>query len=668
MPIDILALLLAAAAPSPTGEQPSAAAPSVAANSPQAAFDAAMAAYDAARFEEAARAFALLEARPAVRRSPQVHATILLRMGVALTELDKPDEAEAALRKGLSLLPPSDTEMARLDRHIAFYSLGRIDRDRLNYVAAAENYRNAIDQADDPLLKARTLLSLAGVLMFDDSDAALRSADEAYRIVEATVKSGKDAKKQRADVQTVRARIMLNQGRATEAYELLRSAVADQGGLDLKVNYQEIVTRADLALAALLANKPEDARRYLAYTGAGRMEKSPFDLAVGMETPPCGGPFNLKPDDTVVVEFYISPEGMVRNPTPIYASIKGPAVLEFARAVADWSWRPAEVAKVPPLFRVTTRVELRCSTGVMRPPVEQMFAAELNEWLKAENATMPVMAVSAAADIAPARTELARRRSAGGKPLIPALLRLATNPIVPRDEQFALLVEARDLAARLNAPAPVLANVEIAMLRITSSTPKSSADDYRAGLRKLGVRPEMAGDAVVINTLKLMIADPAYRSRAPADAQDLLQQVITDDRLPEKHALKVGALIRLAALQAEAGDRPAAALSFGRTGLSEQQCALLDAKPALLRDNVGSSSFPMDAARWGFEGWVRIEYDIGADGKTANQRAIIAYPPFVFRQAALGIAKGLVYTKSFRPDGSAGCGGQQENVRFTNNR
>ena len=70
----------------------------------------------------------------------------------------------------------------------------------------------------------------------------------------------------------------------------------------------------------------------------------------------------------------------------------------------------------------------------------------------------------------------------------------------------------------------------------------------------------------------------------------------------------------------------------------------------------------------GFEGWVRIEYDIKADGNTAAQRAIVAYPPFVFREAATGIAKGLVYTQSFRPDGSAGCGGQQENVRFTMNR
>ncbi len=665
---EVLALLLAGTVPPAATQTPSTAPAPSTPNNPQAAFDAAMAAYDAANFEEAAKAFAALEERPAVRRSPQVHAIVLLRMGIALAELDKPDEAEPALRKGLLLLPQSDTEMARLDLHRAFYALGRIDRDRLNYVAAAANYRTAIDHANVPLLKARALLSLAGVLMFDDSNAALGSADEAYRLVEATVKPGRDAKKQIADVQTVRARIMLNQGRSTEAYELLRTAVSDQGGLDLKVSYQEIVTRADLALAALLANKPDDARRYLAYTGAGRMEKSPFDTATGMETPPCGGPFNLKPDDVVVVEFFISPEGVVRNPTPIYASIKGPAVLEFARAVADWSWRPSEMAKVPLLFRLTTRVELRCSTGVTRPPVEQIFTAQLDDWLKAESATMPTMALSAAADIAPVRAELARRRANGGKPIIPPLLRLGTNPVVPRDEQFALLAEARDIAVGLRAPAATLAYIEIAMLKVTNLTSIRSADGYRSGLRTLAARPEMAADASIANTLRLMIADPISRTPAPADAPTLLHQVIADERLPEKHALKIGALIRLAAVQAEAGDRHAAALSFGKTGLSEQQCALLDAKPVLLRDNASSSSFPMEAMRWGFEGWVRIEYDIGADGRTAAQRAIIAYPPFVFRNAALSIAKGLVYTKSFRPDGSAGCGGQQENVRFTINR
>lgn len=661
MSIDILAMILAAGA-TPTSPPPApvpAASPSP--NKAQAAFDAAMAAYDAGRFDEAIKAFADLEARPSVRRAPQVHGTILLRMGTALAALDRTAEAEATLRQGLATLPPGDTQAARVDRYGAYYALGDFERYRLNYVAAAELYRKAIGRADEPLLKARALLGLARVLMFDDSDEALRQADEAYRVIEAMATPGKDGRKQRADVQTIRARIMLNQGRATEAYALLRSAVTDQGGLDLKVNYNEIVTRADLALAALLANKLDDARLYLAYTGAGRFEKWPFDTAAAMGTPPCGGPAKLKPEDIAVIEFFISPEGVVRNPTPIYASTKGPAAVEFARAVADWSWKPADAAKIPDLFRVTTRVEMRCSTGLARPDVENSLFREVNSWLAPVANGMPQGAASSAADLAPVRAELDRRRGKGGMALIPPLLRLGLNPVLSDTEQQPYLVEARDLAVNHSAPPAALAFIEVALLR----TRGLSVDQYRSGLRDLTARSGLTQDAVVADTLRLMTADPVMRSPAPQDAGALLQQVIDDSRLPDKHPLKVGALIRLAALQAQAGDRTAAEISFNKTGMTERQCALLDAKPALLRDNASSSNFPMAAMYWRFEGWVRIEYDIDAEGKTAAQRAVIAYPPFVFRDAAVGIAKGLVYTKSFRPDGSAGCGGQQQTVRFT---
>ena len=141
----------------------------------------------------------------------------------------------------------------------------------------------------------------------------------------------------------------------------------------------------------------------------------------------------------------------------------------------------------------------------------------------------------------------------------------------------------------------------------------------------------------------------------------------TDPRLSAKHPLRIGAMVRLAAIQAAAGDQAAAAASYERTGLDTRQCALLDAQPALLRSNTGSADFPMAAMQWGFEGWVRTEYDVRADGKTAQQRAIIAYPPFVFRSAAIDVAKNFTYSVSYRPDGSAGCGGKQQNINFSLN-
>jgi outer membrane biosynthesis protein TonB len=86
--------------------------------------------------------------------------------------------------------------------------------------------------------------------------------------------------------------------------------------------------------------------------------------------------------------------------------------------------------------------------------------------------------------------------------------------------------------------------------------------------------------------------------------------------------------------------------------------------PVLKRTGAGAGDFPMEAMRWGFEGWVRVEYDIQPDGKTANQRAVIAYPPLVFRDAAVGILKDARFAQSYRPEGGPGCGGAQQNINF----
>lgn len=67
---------------------------------------------------------------------------------------------------------------------------------------------------------------------------------------------------------------------------------------------------------------------------------------------------------------------------------------------------------------------------------------------------------------------------------------------------------------------------------------------------------------------------------------------------------------------------------------------------------------------WGFEGWVKFETDVGADGRTLNQRAVIAYPPFVFRESALKIARTMRFNKTYRPSGDAACSAFQGTFRF----
>lgn len=126
----------------------------------------------------------------------------------------------------------------------------------------------------------------------------------------------------------------------------------------------------------------------------------------------------------------------------------------------------------------------------------------------------------------------------------------------------------------------------------------------------------------------------------------------------------MGALIRLASLEHADGRGDAARAAFARSGLAADQCALVDKSPKMLNSGASSSDFPMEAIRWGFEGWVSTEYDIGADGRTQGVRAVLSYPPFVFSPAGEGIIRSARFEKTFRPDGGLGCGAQGSQVRF----
>ena len=66
----------------------------------------------------------------------------------------------------------------------------------------------------------------------------------------------------------------------------------------------------------------------------------------------------------------------------------------------------------------------------------------------------------------------------------------------------------------------------------------------------------------------------------------------------------------------------------------------------------------------GFEGWVKLEYNINADGTTAAARALISYPPFVFEDAATGMARNIRYERSYRPGGGADCNAEQQSIKF----
>lgn len=650
-------LAAAAAVVSPATPEP-AAAPAKPMTAQQ-QFDAASAAQLEGRCDDAIKGFEALEQRPAAMKNEKVLATIRVRKGACLAAVGRTEEASAVIAPALVVLS-ENSPVERGDIARARMALGKIAYLEFDYASAEREFAKAKSLLPENE-QVDSLVWLAQATMFDPDPKSIAYAEEATRIAQSAAPV---TKRNMADLQTLHARALLNHGRTAEAFAELKKALAAKGGLTLRVSIADVVTRSDLALAAMLNNDRDAARQYLAYTGAGRFEKSPFATAAEMAPPACGGPGNLQSDDLAVVEFSVKDDGSIGYAAPIYVSRNGPGAAEFARAVYGWSWRPADVKNIPALFRFATRVELRCSTADERPDAALVLNAELESWLAERKASPLPETNSETSRVNLARAELARTAAEANSPgRIPALLALAASPLVSLEEQQKLLVQARDIATLAGAPVGARTLMEIRLVEYSGGR-WADGGRKRKMLRALLARPEIAADLHAAATLRLLVAEAAYHSPAPPDAEEIVAAVANDTRLPAGDPIKTAAFARLASLQAKAGNIDAARQSYEKTGLSAQQCALVDAQPSMKKSGASSSDFPMEALRWGFEGWVRVEFDILPDGKTGGQRAIVAYPPLVFRDAAVGILRDTRYEQSYRPAGTLGCGGARQNINF----
>lgn len=646
MSVSLLALAIAGQA----------AAPAPAPQTAQARFDAASSAASDRRCAEAITIFEQLEAGGAPKRNPLLAAAVDVRKGRCLLDTGRVAEGKAAIARGLPVLVAKGEAFAG-DVHEAQMALGRVAQREFDYDAAARAYAAAAAQVKD-VARIPALLRLSQVTLFDRDGRALAAAEEAQRLLTASPEAGK---KNLAAVQTMRARVLLNEGRTKEAYALLKDSLAKQGGLTNRVGASDIATRSDLAIAALKNNDRQAARTYLAYTGAGRVQNTPFTTSASM-TPPMCGEGGLTPQDEAIVEFSLEEDGHVSGVAPIYATGGRDKALAFARAVAGWSWRSEDAKKVPPLFRYTTRVELRCIKGDRAPTLFAPLQEAADAWLAEHGAaTPPWSELSAAAALPLQRAALAQATAQGDRARqMQAALALAGSPVVDRIENPVLYGTARDAAAALRAPPVVRGLIEI----LYADAPYDEVDRERRSLRTLLAQPDLAGDPLTAATLRLLIAQPQGRKGPPEDAGVLLRQVSGSDALPARHPLRIAALLAEANVLAARGDLPGARGVFDRTGLTSEQCAMIGLTPAMRRIGANGNDFPDEAIRLGFEGWVRTAFDIAADGKTVAPRVVIAYPPFIFDEAANGIARDTRYTSTFRPEGALACSGEQQSVRF----
>lgn len=618
----------------------------------QTQFEQATAALEARKWDEAAADFHAIEIMPAI--SARTRGVVLLREGTALMHLNRDDEAIDALRKGLALVPKNEAVLNG-DRFDALIALGGFERGYYDYAAARREFAEARGLATDDGMKLKALLALAAVTMFDDVKTARAAVDEAAAIEAAT----KVAPAVDAAIKDMRGKVLLNQGDPAAALAALQVAVKDEGGLTERTDIEDAMVRSDAALAALKAKQDDRAREFLAMSGEGRLPDGPFAAPADTNVPPCGG--DIRPDDVIVVEFGIGDDGKVTFANPIYASRQGPMVVEFAKAVSGWAWRQSDVKSIPLFFRAATRVELRCSNAVERPGDAMLLEPALETWLAEKKVSLP--ARQDPQDASRLRAELERRKDARPIERLPYLFALSQVPTVEDKEKEALLQQAVAIVTNEHAPPAVQALFRILLLTLNEWQGQSGLARYHEGLRALLAAPGIADDVRAGNVVRLILAAPA-RGSVPRDAVELLQHVADDKRLDAHDPLRVGALVRLASVQAQQGDLAAARQTYLGTGLDSQQCALVDAKPSMRRTGVNSSDYPVDAVRWGIGGWTRIEFDVEPDGRTVNRRAIMSYPPFVFGDPTVKAMEATRYTQTYRPDGGIGCSAASTRVRY----
>jgi tetratricopeptide (TPR) repeat protein len=216
-------------------------------------------------------------------RDVQGRAVIRLRKGEALANLRRHPEARAAIAGALAELPANDAG-TREDRLIGHLVLGEITERALDYGEAAKQFRAAELLAEGSADKLRALRGLTATTLFFNGAEALGHVDRALALVAQQAPGNKALT---ASLKTLRGRVLMNLARHAEARTELEAAVALLGGLTTRVDIADLSARSDLSLTLLLMGQKDAARKYLAYTGAGRLEQ---ELGFGAEmTPPvCG--------------------------------------------------------------------------------------------------------------------------------------------------------------------------------------------------------------------------------------------------------------------------------------------------------------------------------------------------------------------------------------------
>jgi tetratricopeptide (TPR) repeat protein len=633
----------------------------------QAQYDMLVDLVDSNKMAEALPIAEALETRILATKTPNqtVLASIALLKARAMNGLDRHDEALAIVSR---LLDEGrfDAASAASDKYEASTIAGRLNETRLDLDLASRRYTSAVSAAPTPVFKTLALSNLARALVTIDPAKSIEVSDQALALLSDT----KENRESRAAIMNLKGRALMNAGRHKDALILLRKVVTGFGGLSVRVDRSDIAARADAALAAFLAGQSDDAREFLAYTGAGRLGGKEFQLGQFMRPPECGGLAQLTPDDVAVIEFSVDDEGAVSAVQPIYTNRPGIGIT-FARAVKEWRWDPELAKSIKPFFRMSTRLQMSCTNATDRPDILRLWSADYDAWLvKSGVAFIKYDAIKPATSASILRAKLQEYEAKSGPDsidLIAPLSALTRNGEVNQKENIAYGIRELGIAIKAGAPVRVINYLRArnAMLVNTDGNAYFSARRKQlAALELIAADLTIMRDPRTAVFIHLIMANLLQQLKKFDQSLAAFQRVAAIKDLAEGEPVRTAALIQLASAEQAAGNNAGAKAAFEKSGLSARQCAIADAVPPRISGDVSDDDFPTEALSWGFNGWVVTEYDITAAGKSSSVRPIIAYPPYVFAKAANTLVGRFRFRETFRPDGGLSCGSNNQRTTF----
>lgn len=630
-------------------------------------FDDATAAAAAGDLQRAYDIYEKLESTLAARTPSKSLNIVRLRKGQMEYRLGRKNEGEAAISSALAKLDEKDASLL-LDRVDAYLTLALIDEQRFDYAGAIRKLRTALSLGAEDFDKVRIYAQLIPLNIFVNADEALADADAALAII---ARNSDVNKEWLGVIRGLRGRTLSNLGRFKEARADLKVAINRLGGLSsARINLLDAAARSDASIAATRDNDPEQGRLLLAYTGSSQASEQGFRLGVGMEPPACGGLNGPKPEDIAVVEFSIKKDGKINHVRPVYYSGDRAVAVQFASAVSEWFWDAETLKDVDLFFRALTRLELRCTTTFQKGNAVDLLIPAVQTWLKsitpdASNVSNRDNDQSSLDSLNATMIKLAQQNGADTPAMIYPLIRLSYHHFIP----FALSRNYADrayaLAKKASAPPQVLAFLaHSAAYYLDKRNPENKSSPFQLAINTALAEPDIAKDPLASAVLRLVFFDSLDAKQRTSLGADTLKPIAEDQRLQNNDPVKVGALTRLANVAANNGNVDEARSLFTRTGLSAQQCALVDAKPVQTGGSLSYKDYPTEAISLGLGGWTVVEFDIDANGQTKNRRPLIAWPPFIFGDPAVKGIASFKYQQSYRPEGGLGCGGQRQRITY----